>query len=145
MSIPASPPAMSLRERALAAWEKAQAAQGRERAEKIGQARERLHGIIRNLVRTAFEICSYSVTLLGSDETFLFRFTECKADVVIDGEIFQVFNNDAQEGWGLYHCWSCPRCDGEPDVLTGANLITSLAGLGAWLEYAPTLHRCEAS
>lgn len=133
---------LSLAQRAQIAWAAKQHQQAKFRAEQIERQRTALREAVQALVRSALLIDGVAdVQLIGDDERWLYHPQRCSAEFTVDGERFEVLLTD--EGWALFHQWTCPTCGTDGRVLTTlANHIESLADLGFWLEHAPTLCHC---
>jgi hypothetical protein len=132
--------ALTLAERAKAAWIDKRAEIAIKQAHQLQAKRAELERIVRNKLVSVLDVdqAPADLRLFGDPDAFLYRSTTCTAEFTVEGERFEVLFNDAGSGWTLIHHWTCPRCLFEAD----GEEIEDLADFGDWLERAPKLCRC---
>lgn len=147
MSLAYAPPPVSLRELARVAWERQQAEEAERKRQEIQHAEGRLTVEIRRALRL-FTVTYDPFSPLDEGDVLA---ADLDFDVMADGIPYAATVTFAGEVWrytptpncggqALHHQYVCPRCG---LLQESTSSIGGLADLGYWLEYAPTLHRCE--
>lgn len=150
-----APVTHDLREIAGQAWEYQQACVAERKRQQIEQERQRVIVAAREALASAFaqspadhsspftlrDIRQAALEVASTDDLLMSKPDDVIVRISFMGERFEYRNEG--DGFALWHEWACAACGEVVYPMPHRNVVHSLADLGEWLAYAPTIHTCD--